>query len=203
MQTLPNPFYQGVVDLLMQVGADNYTIPQFEAEARRDGVSKRIAITSVPEGIVPGVSRLFLWHPQAIPLTSKGYLALVNSLVGDGLLDQDVYDNLTEEEESWCPSDYLLPDDFVPARVLEVTRALHNAPPKVRASYEEFFEINWQGGVFMYTILGNLEYVVRKGETDVPDDVARLGNIVKAVRVRYVNDKGEPVDVEGVEEEEA
>jgi len=54
-------------DLLMWVGKDYYTVGSFIEEARAHGVNKRIPSTGEPPLIVPGVTRLFLAHPDAGP----------------------------------------------------------------------------------------------------------------------------------------
>ena len=48
------------VDIIMWIGEDNYTVSEFIEEAKAMGVSKRIPANSIPEGIIPGRSRLSL-----------------------------------------------------------------------------------------------------------------------------------------------
>lgn len=192
METLPHPLVNNAVDLLMQVGKEFYPrISVFIKEANEWGVSKRIPIKSVPEGIVPGVSRMFLWHSEAIPVPGKGLLALVSALVENNLLADDMYHALGDDD--WEPADAFLPDSYVPDNILRVAMALQDAPPGLRADLEERYEVTWQPGVFMYTVLGQLEYVVGKEETEMPQEVSRLGDIVKPVTVEYVDENGEPL----------
>ena len=54
------------IDIIMWAGEEHYTVGSFIREAERMGVSKRIPRTAIPEGIVPGQSRILIKHRQAI-----------------------------------------------------------------------------------------------------------------------------------------
>lgn len=60
---------EGVVHVLIGVGAEYYpTVPDFVEEARVMGVSKRLPRDFDPARLTPGVSKLCLIHPRAVPL---------------------------------------------------------------------------------------------------------------------------------------
>ena len=85
METLQSPFSAKAVDLVLWVGQESYPkATPYVREAEELGVSKRIPVNSLPEGVVNGITRLFLKHRRAIPVvTAKGktFQDLVNKLV--------------------------------------------------------------------------------------------------------------------------
>jgi hypothetical protein len=177
------------VDLLAQVGADNYTVPQFIREAKMAGVSKRIPAKSIPHGIVPGVSRLFLWHSMCIPLVraeGQSMFDLVTRLIEMGKLSTDEA-RVLELDEPWCPDALLLPADYVPPFILRLTCIIQDLPGPERSKLEKDFEIEWQGGCFAYTFLGQVQVVMPKNATDddIPEHFRELGDEVEYVKVDY------------------
>jgi hypothetical protein len=178
------------VDLLALVGDDNYTVPQYIEESKRYGVSKRVALNAIPEGIVPGVSRLFLWHTKAIPLIRAYGCSLrdvVARLMSMGAITQDEA-TVYELGENWSVPDGLLePSSYVPPHILVVTCAIQRLEPGDRRAIERDFEIEWQGGIFSWCYLGQVQMVLPDDATedDIPEDVRYRGDI-DFVKVEYV-----------------
>lgn len=181
------------VDLLMLVGQE-YTVPEYIAESVAYGVSKRIPLTAIPNGIVPGVSRLFLWHTKVIPLVRAEACTLfdvVSRLIDLGALTRDQA-TVYELGEMWRPDDgLLLPDSYVPPHILMVTCAIQKLPPADRRQLEKDFKIEWQGGIFSWTYLGLPQMVVPKDatEADLPEEV-RGRTDIDFVVVEYVDTDG-------------
>lgn len=186
----PNPTF-GVPDILMMTGSDNYNVPEYIAEAMRDGVSKRISISSIVPEMQPGVSNIYIWHRQAIPLVNAQGLSisdLVDDLIASRLLDEDAVDR--DELYEWEPDGLLLPEDFVPSGVLAITCAIQR-DPKVRAELESKYSLTWQGGVILSSPLGKFRYILKDDETELPEHLQPYAHLIQAVRVVRVDDDGD------------
>ncbi len=149
------------VDLLMWVG-EEYTVSEFIREAERMGVSKRIAKTSIPEGVVPGKSKLLIKHRFAI----------VNSPRLDELAEQ-------------TGLGLKMPDDM-----LRLTIALEDLRDQRDQEYfQEWqilvkdFEITWSPGVIGYTTITGIQYVAKETEEGLPENLAHMDDLIEPVRV--------------------
>jgi hypothetical protein len=195
MDTRKSPISSNAIDLILHVGKDNYTVPGYIREAREWGVSKRIPGKSIPEGIVPGVSRLFLWHDEVIPIVEapgKTLKGVVDFLITNGGIFAAAAE--TDLAEPWRPEELLLPADYVPPNVLTVTMAIQDSPR--RAEIERTFDIRWQGGVFCWTYLGKIQCVLANDVEELPDEAKALGDAVEGVHIEYVGADGEPLEDE-------
>lgn len=150
------------VDLLMWVGTDQYTVSEFIREAQQMGVSKRISRTAIPEGVVPGKSKLLIKHRAAI----------VNSPRLDELAEQTGL-NLQ------------MPEDM-----LKLTIALEDLRDFNHQEYfQEWqilvkdFEITWSPGVIGYTTITGVQYVAHEHEDELPEDLAHMDNLIEPIRV--------------------
>ena len=190
MQVMPHPMIPKAIDILMYVGGDNYTVPAYLSEAKQWGVSKRIPSGSIPDGLIPGVSRIFLWHNEAIPLVraeGKTMRDLTDLLVEKNLLDEQTA-TILELREPWKPEEHLLPSSYVPPHVLRLTCIIQLQEPHVRREIEKALEIEWQGGVIMWSYLGKPQYIVGK-DGKVPTEIAqKYGDILEYVQVEYQED---------------
>jgi hypothetical protein len=198
LEARKHPVDSIAIDLLMMIGSDRYTVPAYIREARAAGVSKRIPSTGIPQGIVPGLSRLFLWHNQVIPLVraeGKSLFDLVTRLIEMGKLNQDTARTL-ELAEHWCPTDLLLPADYVPAHILRVTCIIQDLKPSERRKLEKDFEIEWQGAVFSWSYLGRVQCVVPENATedDIPEHL-RGRDDLDFVKVDYIEDDPQAVSL--------
>jgi hypothetical protein len=193
LKSMPNPLYPKAIDLLMHVG-EVYTVPEYIKEAKQWGVSKRIPLDGIPNGIIPNVSRIFLWHSEVIPLIraegkTLGSLAL--KLLEMGLLDLTAIIEY-EFDCPWSTSEgYLLPDGYVPPHILRITCIIQAQEPAVRREIEKEFQIEWQGGIFLWSYLGKPQYTVGKDGV-VPDEVAdKYGDSIDYVQISYDEDESE------------
>ncbi|KPL21849.1 MAG: hypothetical protein AMJ93_08605 [Anaerolineae bacterium SM23_84] len=166
-------------DLLMWVGATYYpTSEDFASECIHQGLSKRTAITSVPEGIVNGVSRLFLIHPWACLTVDEE----------NGHTLEELHDRL-ESLDNPLISEWLQDWDRNPAWVIrQIIEKTSKEPPAQEPWYEATMIIEDCGviftpGVFGFSYITGMQYVVSKGETDLPDELKDRG--IEPVRVVY------------------
>lgn len=188
----PNPLAPGVVDILMHVGEAFYSsLPEYIEEAELQGVSKRIPINSLVAEMQPGVSNIYLWYRNVIPQV-QAYEMTLGDLVEElhqlHLLKVDDFD--LEELSSWDPRDWLLPEDYVPPGILEIACAIQR-DPKTRAALEEKYQIRWHAAVFMSSPLGKIRYILKRGETELPEHLRPYAHLIQAVRVIRVNDDGD------------
>ena len=178
------------VDLLMLVG-DEYTVPAYIRESQAAGVSKRIPATAIPQGIVPGISRLFLWHMKVIPVVGVDGLSmfdLVTGLINMAKLTVDEAKTF-ELNDPWKPDDLpLLPYSYVPQHILRLTCIIQDLPARQRKQFEDDFKIEWQPAVFSWCHLGKVQYVLPNdaSEADIPDAVMAMADEVDFVKVEYV-----------------
>lgn len=171
-------------DLLMWVGEDNYPTPEdFSSECITQGLSKRIAINNVPQGIEPGKSRLFLIHPKAgLAVDPPHTLAE---------LREDLAKVPHERVETW-----LVDWERNPAWVVRQIMAL-KVPPALpfKARHDQVesilqatlilqrFGARLVPAIFGFVYLTGMQYVCKEGETDLPDGLQGKG--IEPVRVVY------------------
>lgn len=207
MQTIPHPDYDGAVDLLMQVGKDNYTVWEFIKEAELLGISKRVGLTSLPSGVVHGVSRLFVWHQEAILSVTK--------YCGDELLDSDeVVEAQTSFlwdlqgrnglDETWAlgkldraydsfappenPEDLDLSwDAHVNPDMLDIVIAFQSLTPVEQKDLTKYYGIKWYPGVFGYSYITSMVYVAGAEEAELPEQLQHLEGYVEPVHVETVD----------------
>lgn len=178
-------------DLMLMVGLEYYkTLQQFVDEAEMWGVSKRIPSSAIPNGIVPGVSRMFLWYPEVIPVVTaegKTFAELVTLLYGWRPPASDLL-------QPWNPALPLTPGDPIPESIMQVTFSLQGHSK--RRELEREFGIQWQAAVFGWCYLDAVQYTVPEGE-EVPEEVyAKYGDSLKYVTIEYADDE------EGEEEQD-
>jgi len=151
-------------DLIMWAGEEHYTVGEFIREAEQMGVSKRISRTSIPEGVVPGKSRLLIKHRYAI----------VNSPRLDELVER-------------TGLNLVMPDDMLKLTIaLEDLRDDHDQ--EYFAEWQilvDEFDITWSPGVIGYTILTGVQYVAHEHETALPEDLAHMDNLIEPIRVVF------------------
>lgn len=172
---------QQASDLLMWVGAKYYAMPEdFASECIHQGLSKRIARTNVPEeGIVNGVSRLFLIHPWAC-LT-------VDEEAGHTL--EELRDRLASLG-STLVDEWLQDWDRNPAWIVRQILAEPREDMTEAIAIFKDCRVLLTPGVFGFSYITGIQYVAKKGEPDVPDELKGKG--IEAVQVVYdeAKDKG-------------
>ena len=154
------------VDIIMWTGENQYTVSSFIKEARKMGVSKRIPRNSIPEGIIPGRSRLLIKHRKAI-------------LHGNDL------DQLATRLNVGSPYTITLPDDML--TLVMVLEAVEEQDPDIWKQLVEEFELTWSPGVIGYSYISSIQYIVEEGEEELPDDLAHI-QYLEPVKMEYEND---------------
>ncbi len=155
----------GIVDVIMWAGENNYSVSEFINEARKMGVSKRIPRNSIPEGIVPGRSRLFIKHKKAI----------VSGIDLDDLL----------KELNLYP--------FLPEHMLQLVMQLEQIredDPEYFYKLVGEHELTWSPGVIGYSYISSIQYVVEEGEEGLPKDLAHI-KYLEPVKMEYADGSNE------------
>lgn len=172
--------------LIMCVGRKFYKLHEMVEEYQLMGISKRISITSLPEGVKPLESKIFVAHPDAIVQVGPEFLLfdLARMLYDEGLLTQ-------EEVEEVGIYDWVMPDfeptTEVPRPMLTLALALSKSPNK--SMYDAAYHIKYIQGIVGFAYLERLEYVAREGETELPAQYAHLEDEVEVVKYTYPEDK--------------
>jgi hypothetical protein len=187
-ETMPHPIIPDAIDLKMWMGEDNYSVAEAHLENKTLGVSKRIPLTSVPEGILPGFSRIFIAHKKAILVVraeGKTIWDLLTRMFELEILEQvEGGDVEYHEDREYNPGEELLPGDYVPEGMLRMVIVLDLVEAKVRRELVKEFEIEFRPGIIGYGYITGLQYILREGETEVPAEIAHIDG-VEAVRVEY------------------
>lgn len=156
------------IDIIMWAGEEHYTVSSFIEEAERMGVSKRIPRTAIPEGIVPGQSRILIKHQKAI-VHSESFEELLAGLYTHGA------------------PEYSLPDDM-----LEIVMFLENLQDKDRSVWNflvEEYALTWTSGVIGYSYITSIQYIAYDNEEDLPEDLQHLEGYVEPVRIEYEEER--------------
>lgn len=152
------------IDIIMWAGEEHYTVSSFIKEAERMGVSKRIPRTAVPEGIVPGQSRILIKHRQAI-VHSEYLDELLLGLYTHGM------------------PEYSLPDDML--KVVMFLEDLRDEDHQTWKFLVEEYELTWTSGVIGYSYITSIQYVASDDEEELPEDLQHLEGYVEPVRIEY------------------
>jgi hypothetical protein len=182
--------------LLMCVGRKFYKLYELVQEAENYGISKRIPITAIPEGMVRGLSKLLVAHPDAIvKVTAPGCTLqdLAWSLVDLGLLTQMQFAKLVDLDVPFWTGNELKPYDFVPESMLDVAMALSMTNDEDHERLVKEFELEFCMGVVGYSFVTGIQYVTKPGEVGLPPELAHLEGYVDPVHIEYVDEEqGQP-----------
>ena len=174
---------------LMCVGRKFYKLHEMVEEYKAMGISKRIPATSIPEGLVPLKSKLFVAHPDAIirvTADDKTLMGLAMDLVDEGLLLPDDLTDITSVEMDFWRDDTLQSEDYVPTPML--TLAMAYSRSEHRDQHTKMYGIETCMGVVGYAYLDRIEYVVRDGEEELPENLAHLEGEIDLVSYTYEED---------------
>lgn len=188
-----------VPSLLMTVGRKYYKLYQYVDEAQNIGVSKRIPITAIPDGLVKGLSKIFLAHPDAIvkvTASDKTFADLAYALYEKDYLTAVQYQKIIEDVPAYWTGEELHPNDLVPERMLDVTYALSKVPGPEHMGLGETFGLEFCMGIFGYSYYSGIEYVCKPGEDELPAELAHLDGYVEPVHIMYNNDSEAPYEEE-------
>jgi len=154
------------IDIFMWAGEEHYTVGAFIREADRLGVSKRIPRTAIPEGIVPGQSRILIKHRQAI-----------------------VHGNLKDLLRKLDEASYLhhceLPNDML--RLVLFLETLKEKDFDIWQELVEGYELTWSPGVIGYSYITSIQYIAYDDEKELPEDLQNIEG-VEIVRIEYVDE---------------
>lgn len=172
--------------ILMVVGKEFYQLHEMVEEYKDMGISKRIPKTSIPDGLVPMKSKLFVSHPDAIirvTVDGKTLMDLAIDLVDEGLLSVDEFAEIVEMDTDFWLNDELPSEDLVPSPML--TLAMAYSKSEFKAHYLGAYGVETCMGVVGYGYLNRIEYVVRDGEEELPEDLAHLEGEIEPVSYTY------------------
>lgn len=171
-----------IPSVLMTVGRQYYTLAGFIDEAKEMGVSKRIPTTSIPEGLVPGMSKIFIAHPDAIvKVTAKGkrLADLVRVVLGETYVSPD-YAPYWEQED-------IQPNEVVPDHMLSITYAFSKLPAEERAKLTVEYGLDFHMGVIGYTYFEGVQFVMPEGAEDLPKDAKHIQPLIDSGYVQPVH----------------
>jgi hypothetical protein len=179
--------------LLVCYGLQNYRLWEVIEEAEAHGISKRIPLTAIPEGMVQGASKIFAAHPHAIIKVlapGKGLEDLAYALLEEGVLTQVQFSNLVDLEQPYWIGEELQPYDFVPESMLDIAMALSKS--EHWRDLVKAFEIEFCMGIIGYSPFSGFQYVLGKNDEGLPPELAHLDGYLEPVRIEYVDDEGQP-----------
>lgn len=181
-----------VPSALSWVGEDNYTFAQAVDECMSMGVSRRINLKGIPEGFVPGVSKIFLVHPKAIIRVAFGSLwELLYDLMLLGYISTRAWEDLiaNEYEDKLPYTARLEPYDFVPKDAGLAAYYVSKVTPAEYKYLDDKYKFTFSPGVFGYAPFGEFQYVLKPGESDLPKELQHLEGYVEPVKVLYDDDE--------------
>lgn len=153
------------VDLIMWAGEEHYTVSSFIDEAKRMGVSKRIPQNSIPHGIVPGQSRIFIKHRKAMVYGELEGLSIELSHNFHIITDLGIDDNMLE--------------------LVMILEQIHEQNPEYWNELVEEYDLTWAPGVIGYSYITGLQYVAQDNEEGLPEELAHMEHLVEPVRIEY------------------
>lgn len=180
-----------IISLLFCVGEDNYTLSEYIKEARDIGVSKRIPLTAIPQGLQKGLSKIFLAHPKAIvKVTAAGKTLrdLAYHLLTIGKIELQAWMDMTDILNAYWTGEELNPNDFVPKGMLDITYGLSECSTRERNELIKEYGLEFCMGVFGYVPFSGMEYVCGKDEDELPEHLQHLEGYIEPVQVAYTKD---------------
>lgn len=183
--------------LLLCYGLQYYKLHELIYEAETQGLSKRVPITSIPEGMEHIKSKLFVAHPHAIVKVTEEDQTLQDlayDLYEQGFLSEKEWNALVELEVPYWDGQELEADDFVPASMLDVAIALSKVDTRQKNKMIKKYGIEFCQGIVGYSYFTGFQYIVKEGEDGLPDELANLDGYVEAVRPVYVDKDGKELD---------
>lgn len=183
--------------LLVCYGRQFYKLHELVWESKAHGISKRIPIKSIPEGLQKGVSKIFAAHPDAIikvKADGKSLHDLAYDLYMDGFFSAVEWQNLVELTDPYWNGETLQPFDFVPACMLSVSMALSQSPKRDTLVGE--YDVEFCMGIIGYSPFSGFQWVAGKDDEGLPEEIAHLDGYVEAVHVIYDDGEEDGTDTE-------
>lgn len=181
--------------VIMYVGESYYKLHEIISEALQQGVHKRIPSTSIPEGIVPWESKIFLAHNRAIVKTTIGTLSeLAYELYERDLLSFEQWHDMVDLNEPFWTGEELHAEDFVPEQMLTITTHLSMLLDEERGELEKKYGLVYMPGIFGFAYIENIHYIAKPGETSLPVEYSHMSDIIEAVHVKKVEEADESLE---------
>lgn len=178
------------VSILMCIGEDNYSLADIIDEAKEQGLSKRIPITNIPKGIERGISKLLVAHPKAILKVCDPKFTIEDLIVE--LFDNDYVSEYLimafSDASTYWEYDKFEASDYVPAGMLKLAYHFSMLPTKMQDELIKKYDIRFCMGVIGYAPITNIQYVLKPGETDLPNEIAHLDGYVQPVQVKRIGE---------------
>lgn len=181
-----------VPSILMTVGRQFYKLYEYVDEARNDGVSKRIPVTAIPEGMIRGLSKILLAHPDAIvKVTADGKTLadLAYELYLLDLITREQWEELAANLQPFWTGEDLKAGDYVPEQMLTITYALSKVPDKQHSDLIDQFGLEFCMGIFGWSPFTGFQLVLPNDNNDELTD--KLAHLQPLIDMGYV----EPVHV--------
>jgi len=176
--------------LLFCVGEQFYRFHEFVDEAHRIGVSKRLPANSIPEGLVVGLSKIFVAHPKAIVKVTKPGATLMDlayAMLEDGTLNYDQYEHMVGLEDPFWTGEELNAEDHVPESMFYVAYAFSKEPAARQRQLIEEFGLQFCMGIFGFGPFGGFQVVLNKNDEELPENLQHLSHLVESGYVEPVH----------------
>lgn len=184
--------------ILMCVGKEHYALHEMLVEYKLMGPSKRIPLTTIPEGLIPLQSKIFISHPDAIiKVTAEGKTLadLAEAIQEFGAWEYQAYEGIAERlaEKPFWTGEELNAEDYVPDDMLFIAQAMSALPTAYRNGLVEKFELEFCMGVVGYSHFTEIQLVLPGGVDELPEDMQHLeplieAGVIKPVWVEYEED---------------
>ena len=178
-------------DILMCVGAEHYETPQhFIVEAQNMGVSKRLPLKAPPQGLVPGLSRVFFRHERACAVFDT---APADDPVAQAKAREMFWRELRELRDEVVERSIATWQQSLPDRLWHRESWMYLMANWHRAAVDVIFakyQVRFAPGIFGYCVFGGFAMVTNKRageEVEVPECLRDLPEL-RAIRVKKVRE---------------
>lgn len=185
--------------IIMCVGREYYSLKDVIDEYSQLGTSKRISMTSIPQGLVRGESKVFIAHPDAIiKVTAKGRTIadLVYEMYAEGATWEhsiflEIIDGLLDKP--YWTGEELQPGDFVPDDMLWISIMLSAMDPVIYTYLVKTYELEFCMGIIGFSPFSEIQLVLPDDVEDLPDNLRDLepyinSGVIQPVHVSYTED---------------
>lgn len=178
------------VSLLMCVGEQYYKFHEFVDEAQVQGISKRIPLKGIPQGLVKYKSKIFVAHPKAIlKVTTEGKTlhGLGFDLLTLGVLPEEQWHEMVDLDAPYWTGTELSSQDIVPNCMYNIAYAFSKLDDRMSRRLVEEYGIEFCMGIFGYALFTGFELVLDRNEHDVPNDMKDMADLIESGYVEMVH----------------
>lgn len=179
-----------VTSLLMCVGEQYYKLHEFVDEAEVMGISKRIPLKGIPQGLVKYKSKFFVAHPKAIlKVTAEGKTlqGLAFDLLTLGVLPDEQWHDMVDLEQPYWTGAELDSQEILPGCMYNIAYAFSKLDDKMSRRLVEEYGIEFCMGIFGYALFTGFELVLDRNENEVPSDMEDIKDLVESGYVEMVH----------------